>query len=67
MGTVYREYQTIERNNDPQMDLHVVNKAHTKRMWAHGPNHQFVSSMETIVGVEFGHYDTVLLWKMMFH
>jgi len=58
-----RSIKRIECDIDPQMDIYAVHEAHTNRMWVHGPNQQFVKSMDMILGGEFGHYDAVFVME----
>jgi len=55
--------RSIEAKIDPKVDLYALNESHKNRMWVHGPNQQFVNSMETILGGEFGHYDAVFVME----
>ena len=55
--------KSIEANIDPKADLYASNESHKNRMWVHGPNQQFVNSMETILGGEFGRYDAVFVME----
>ena len=58
-----KSIRTIEAKIDPQWDLYFVNEAHKNRMWVHGPNQQFLTSMEVILGGDFGHYDAVFVME----
>jgi len=58
-----KSIRTIEAKIDPQWDLYFVNEAHKNRMWVHGPNQQFLRSMEVILGGDFGHYDAVFVME----
>ena len=47
----------------PEEDIYQPNEAHRNPLWVNGPNRQFVSSLRSVLGEEFGQYDAVFIME----